>query len=705
MNLIESYNLAPTDVTREFYFNVGGVNGFMRWGIYIFMLLSFAYLAFNIINKVKIWKMGQGKFNSGQFMTRIKTVIKNIFFQSKILKEGYAGIMHASLFFGFLGLFIVTMIIVVQEDITGLFFDYHFIHGNFYLIWSLFGDLFGIIVFIGFSMAVYRRYILRPSRLDTKKTDTFAIVFILFLVTTGFTNEALRIAITGFPVFEIWSPVGYILAKPLSLMSIPVLEVLHKLNWWVHMIGSFVFIGLIASDKLGHIVLSSLNIYFMNIENENPDTKYIVPLIHPDDFGEKESFGVANVEELTKKQLMDADACTRCGRCQDVCPAYLTEKPLSPKKVINDIKDNMYERAPALMGAKDPSTIETTPLIEGSVKADEFWSCTNCAACMEACPVEIEHIPPMIEMRRYNVLMEAKIHSELNTSFTNLERNFNPYGFGFATRGDWLPEDMGIKTISEDGDVDYCYFVGCAASFDKRNQDVAITFLNIMKKTGHKVGILGAEEACCGDPAMRGGNEYLFHAMVTQNLETFKNYGIKKFVTACPHCYNMLKKEYKKFSLIGKDSEDKPLEHNFEVFHHTEIISDLLRNGKIKLSTPLTEKITYHDSCFLGRYNDIYERPRDIIKSIPGTELVEMSRTHEKSFCCGAGGARMFIEENLGTRINQFRTKDAHSTGAAKICTACPFCMTMLSDGATELDLTNLKTYDLAELVYNSMEK
>ncbi len=705
MKIVDSYNLAPTDITREFYFNVGGVGGFMRWGIYIFMFIAVGYLLFTLTRRIKVWKLGKGKINTDRPFKRLIAVIKYVFFQKKILREGYAGIMHASIFFGFLGLFVVTMIIVVQEDLTALFFHYHFIHGSFYLIWSLAGDLFGLIVIIGLLLAIKRRYLTKPTRLDTKPTDTFALFIVVIIVITGFLNEAMRIAITGFPAFEVWSPVGWVVAKLFVSANVPVLEKVHYANWWFHMIAAFSFVGLIATEKLGHIVISTMNIFTMNLDNENPETRYTLPLIKPEEFETEESWGVLNMEELRRNDLLDSEACTRCGRCQDQCPAYLTEKPLSPKKMINDIRDNMNERAPLLLKAGSPGSVESTPLTNGAVTRDEYWSCTNCAACMEACPVNIEHVPKMTDMRRYTVLMEAGQTGELQQAFVNMENQFNPYGFGFAARGDWLPEDLGVKMISDDREVDYCYFVGCAASFDKRNQKVAEAFLRIMKKAGLKVGILGPEEVCCGDAAMRAGNEYLFHMLVTQNLETFKNYGIKKIVTTCPHGYNVLKKEYKEFAGVGLDSEGKALEYNFEVFHHSDIIFDLIKNGKIKLNESLENRITYHDSCFLGRYNDKYDKPREIIKSIPGTQMVEMSRNQERSFCCGAGGARMFIEEHLGTRINQFRTKDAQSSGAEKICTACPFCMTMLTDGATELDISNLETFDLAELVYNSMEK
>jgi len=712
MSIADSFGMASTDVTREFYFNVGGPHGFMRWGIYIFMFIAVFYLLYTVIKKVKIWRQGKSELRTDFPEKRIIAVIKYAFLQAKVLKEKYAGILHGSIFFGFVVLFIVTMIIVVQEDFTGLFFNYHFIHGDFYIIWSLFGDVFGIVVLAGLIMAIYRRYYIKPTRLDTKATDTFALVLITFIVLTGFFNESMRIALTGFPVFEkVASPFGYVLAYPFSVFSDSALRTAHYVNWWLHMLAAFTFIGLIASDKLGHIIVSFLNIYYGNLDNESSKTKYAMPVIDPAEFETAESFGVSKVEEFTWKQLMDGDACTRCGRCQDNCPAYLTEKPLSPKKMINDVKDNMDERIPQLMLAEDKESLETKALIgdgtegSGSVQPDEFWSCTNCGACMEACPVNIEHVPKMIDMRRYKVLMEGDMAPELQTTFMNMETNYNPYGFAFGERGAWIPEELNVKTIAEDPEVDYVYFVGCAASYDKRNQKVGLALIKILQKAGLKVGVLGAEEACCGDAAMRGGNEYLFHSLATQNIETFKSYGIKKIITTCPHGYNMLKKEYPKFAKVGMGSDGNPLEVNFEIYHHTEVIADLIKSGKIKLKEALAEKITYHDSCFLGRYNEIYSQPRDVIKAIPGTEYVEMSRNHATSFCCGAGGARMFIEEHIGTRVNQFRTKDAQATGATKICTACPFCLTMLSDGADELGIENLKTFDIAEYVVNSMEK
>ncbi len=714
MDFAGMFDLPVSAITRESFFNIGGPHGFWRWGIYIFMILAGAYLIYSLINRVLVWSNGKKELRFDFPEKRIWTLIKYVILQAKVLRESYAGIMHASLFFGVVGLFIVTMFIMIQDDFTELFFHYRFLEGNFYLLWSLMGDLCGLVVLAGLGMAIYRRYIAKPNRLDTKPTDNFALILLTVIIVTGFLCESMRIAITGMPSFEVFSPVGYAIAFPLSIFGTGALEGMHYISWWVHVLCSFTAIALLASDKIGHILISALNVYFSNLENEDPKTKYAMNIIPPEEFETAETFGASKIEDFTWKQLMDSDACVRCGRCQDNCPAYLTEKPLSPKKIINDIKDNMDERVQKLRDARaaledpttlDKSTVESKALIGESVEAEDIWSCTNCSACLEACPIQIEHTNKINDMRRYLVLMEGNMSSELQTTFTNMENNSNPYGFAFAARGDWVPEDITLKTLSEDQNVDFLYFVGCAASYDDRNKKVAAALVKILQKAGYKVGILGAEEACCGDSAMRAGNEYLFHALAAQNLETFKTYGVKKIITSCPHGYNVLKKEYPKFAKVGVDSNGDPLEINYEIYHHTEIIKDIIAKGQIKLKDSLNAKITYHDSCFLGRYNEIYSEPRDIIKAIPGTDFVEMSRNHRTSFCCGAGGGRMWIEEDLGTRINQFRTKDAQGTGASQVGTACPFCLTMISDGVTELDIQNIETSDLAELVYNAMEK
>ncbi|HNV47508.1 MAG TPA: 4Fe-4S dicluster domain-containing protein, partial [Spirochaetota bacterium] len=464
MDLTTLYNLPAETITRLSFFNVGGPHGFMRWAIYLLMFIAFGYIIYTIYQRVKVWRVGKPELRTDFPEKRIMAVIKYVFLQGKIVREAYAGIMHAALFFGFVGLFIVTLLIMIQDDFTELFFHIKFLKGTPYLLWSLAGDLFGVVVIVGLVMAFYRRYKVKPSRLDTKPIDTFALVLIALIIFTGFMTEALRIAISAFPAFEVWSPVGYAMAYLFAWMSVPALETVHYLTWWVHVLGAFVFIGLVGSDKLGHILISSLNVYFQNLDNESAKTKFAMPVINPTEFETAESFGVGAVENFTWKQLMDGDACTRCGRCQDNCPAYLTEKPLSPKKIQNDVKAAMDYRVPMLMAAEDPAAVEDEKMLIGDfVTEDEIWACTNCAACMENCPVQLEHVPKINDMRRYKILMEGAMAGELQSSLTNMESNSNPYGFAFAARGDWVAaQGLDIKTIAEDPNVDFVYYVGCA---------------------------------------------------------------------------------------------------------------------------------------------------------------------------------------------------------------------------------------------------
>jgi len=702
MNATALLSTAPGEVTREIYFNAGN----SKIVVYILLALSLSFFFITLARRIRLWRKGKGEMRTDRLIHRILMLFKYVIFQKKVMKEKGPGLIHSLIFFGFLGLFLVTATITIQEDVTWLFFDHRFLKGTPYLIWSLCGDIFGVALFLGLVFAIIRRYINRPERLDTRGVDTFTLALLVVIVLTGFAAEAVRIVMTNFPAFEIYSPVGFFLAKSLPLMSDTALEWIHYGNWLLHVVSSFLFIALLATGKVGHVIVSTLNIFFMNLENESAERKFALPLIDPKEFETAESFGVSRAEEFTWKHLMDSDACTRCGRCQDNCPAWLTEKPLSPKKLINDVKSNMDATIPILLKGKNTEPLSTSSLIGDSIKEDEFWSCTNCGACMETCPVMIEHVPKMIDLRRYKVLMEGDMAPELQTTFMNLEGNFNPYGFAFAERGDWLAceESVDVKVMAENADVEYLYFVGSAASYDKRNQKVAIAFVQIMKKAGISIGILGPEEADSGDAALRGGNEYLFQALAAQNLETFMTYGVTKIICTCPHDYNVLKKEYRKFASHGVASDGSPLEYNFEVLHHTEILASLIRGKRITLTGEIKKTVTYHDSCFLGRYNEIYEAPRYILKSIPGIQLVEMSRHHEESFCCGAGGGRMFIEEHLGNRINHFRTRNAEATGASHIVTACPFCMTMLTDGPAELGIDTLKTADIAEIVLQVME-
>ena len=473
----------------------------------------------------------------------------------------------------------------------------------------------------------------------------------------------------------------------------------HKVNWWIHALLSLGFIAYIPFSRLIHIITTSANHFLASL-------KPVGNLEPIRDFETAESFGVGRIEEFTKKQIFDSDACTRCGRCQDGCPAYLSGKPLSPKKVIQDLKTHWLERASATVAArksaKPPEEAgaeaaqEAPPagkaMVGEVIDLHELWACTNCMYCQEHCPASIEHVPKIVGMRQYKVLTEADFAPELQLTFRNMENNSNPWGVGSHLRADWAKE-LGVKTLAEDPNVEYLFYVGCAGSFDDRGKKVSAAFAKILQAAGVSFGILGTEEGCCGDSALRGGNEYLYQTLAQANIAVMKGYNVRKIVTTCPHGYNALKKDYPHFGGA------------FAVYHHTEIIADLIGQGKIAFKKPLAGGLTtYHDSCFLGRYNGIYDQPRRILAAVPGLRLTVMERSAAGSFCCGAGGARMWMEEDVGERINNMRTDQAIATGAGRVAVGCPFCLTMLSDGIKDRKKEETTAcLDIAEIVWQSM--
>jgi Fe-S oxidoreductase len=434
---------------------------------------------------------------------------------------------------------------------------------------------------------------------------------------------------------------------------------------------------------LQHFFLSPINVYFRNLKLKG----VLLPIPN---FEEAETFGVREISEFTWKQLLDLEACTNCGRCQDVCPAHLSQKPLSPRRMTQNLKEHLWREGPKFLATpieqRQPETI-----METTVGEDELWACTACMACEEACPVYIEQISRNIDLRRYLVLVETKYSSEVRLALKNLEKSNNPWGLSRGARSEWT-KGLGVKTFSEATDPEILFWVGCCGSFDARNQRVATSMVKILQACEVRFGILGNEEGCCGDPARRIGNEYLFQTTAEANIGIMKGYGVKKILTLCPHCFHTLKNEYPQFG------------GEFQVIHHTQFLKELISSGKLKLTKPINKVITYHDSCYLGRGNRIFDAPRKIIHSIPGLKLIEMKQHHNRSFCCGAGGGRMWMEEHIGTRINQMRTDHAIDVKAELIGTACPYCLTMLGDGIKEKEKAEtMAAYDLSELVEQSM--
>ena len=468
-------------------------------------------------------------------------------------------------------------------------------------------------------------------------------------------------------------------------------ETLHKVFWWAHNLVILIFLIYIPHSKHLHLLGSIPNIFFRSFRPKVELSKLDL------EDESRETFGITKIEEFTWKQLLDLYACTECGRCQVNCPAYLTKKPLSPWHLIHDLKEHLKKKAPLLLkknskeeNQENEPKILTKKLVGEVITDDVIWSCTTCMGCQNACPVFIEHIHKIIDMRRTLVLDDSSMSQEVQRCFTNMENNSNPWGIGFSARADWA-KDLEVKIMGEDSSVDYLLWVGCAGSFDDRNKKVATALVKILKAANISFAILGTEEKCCGETARRMGNEYLAQMLIQENVEILKGYNVKKIIALCPHCMNSFKKDYPQFG------------GNYEVIHHSVFIQELLKSGKIKLQIPLNSTMTYHDSCYLGRHNDIYNPPREILKSVEGIKLIEMDRWGEKSFCCGAGGGRMWMEEHLGTRINETRTEDALKTGAEKICTACPYCLTMFEDGL-KAKQKELKVMDVAEVIEQSLE-
>ncbi|MDX2481099.1 MAG: heterodisulfide reductase-related iron-sulfur binding cluster [Desulfuromusa sp.] len=654
------------EYTREIYWNVGhGATTLVP--MYLLSLAAVAILVTVFLQRIKVYKQGQTLDRTDQLPLRVTAMIKNVLLQNKVLNVRGPGVAHALFFWGFFVLFLGTCLIVLQADFTDLFFGVKFLKGSFYLFFSLILDIAGLIAIVMLLGLLVRRYIVRPAGLDNKIDDIVMHGLLLAILISGFVIEGARMAVTemGTPLAA-WSPVGLWVAKALSSMGEPAVRGLHSNLWWLHLLMVILFIAIIPFTKLRHIFTTSANYLFTDL-----GPKGLLPTIDMED-EDAESFGAAKITDMTWKDIFDADACTSCKRCQDRCPAWATDKPLSPMKLVQQLGEIAFTGPTVSL----PETIEK----------DVLWACTTCRACQEICPANIEHVNKIIEMRRNLVLMEGEFPGEeVMTAMENTEVNGNPFGLAFASRGDWA-EGLPVATLGQSSDVDVLYFVGCYASFDKRNQAIAKAFILLCNAAGVKVGILGKEEKCCGEPMRKMGNEYLYQMLASEMIEQIKGYGVTQIVTTCPHCFNTLNKDYRDLGL------------DVEVSHYTDYLAELLEQGRLKL-TPQPFDCTYHDSCYLGRYNDIYQAPRSLLAAA-GANLTEMEKHGAESFCCSAGGGRILADENIGTRISEKRAQMAAETGAPTLISNCPFCLTMFEDGikGAELD-EKLQPKDLAEIL------
>ncbi len=655
------------EFTREIYWNVG--HGFLTLGpMYLLALTAIGVLVYGFLQRIKVYKAGLPLDRTDQPAVRAVDAIKTALLQTNVFRVIFPGIFHSIFFWGFFLLLIGTTLIVIQADFTDLFFDYIFLKGNFYKIFSITLDFAGLAAIIMLGALLVRRYVFRPEGLETKKDDAYMHSLMFVILITGFIIEGSRMAVTemGAPV-SAWSPIGLLVAKSMSSMEESSLLLLHKFTWWFHFLLVMTFIASIPFTKFRHIFTTSINHFFAD---RGPTGKLSTLDLEDED---AESFGAVNLADYTWKDIFDADACTICKRCQDRCPAWTTDKPLSPMKIVNQIGDVAFSEE------QGQGLIDT-------FGRDAIWACTTCRACEDICPASIEHVRKIIDVRRSLVLMEGEFPGEeVMTAMENTEVNGNPLGLGYASRGDWC-EGLDVSVMAENSEVDVLYFVGCYGSFDKRNIKVAQSFIALCNSAGVKVGVLGKEEKCCGEPMRKMGNEYLYQTLAMENIETIKGYNVSTIVTTCPHCFNTLAKDY------------QDLDFEVEVIPHAVFLERLIQEGKLQIQAADLQ-CTYHDSCYLGRHNDIYSAPRNVIGAAGG-QIVEMEKSRDQAFCCSAGGGRIMADENIGTRISEKRVKMAAETGASQLLSNCPFCLTMFEDGIKGAELEGqLEPKDIAEIL------
>lgn len=689
-----------TDASREIFFNIS-----TPWLMYFVFTLAVAIIIGAFVQRARIWRLGRPHSVNRSLGARLTQALTMGAGTSRVKNDRFAGIMHACIYSSFVMLTIVTGLLAVDDYVPLIFgsSDEHlFLQGPIYLGYSLVGDVFGVVGLVGVGMAVYRRYIAPPTKLtwDRRAAEDGIIVGLLgFVLFTGILVEGLRIGGGEIPAgnedWSKWSPAGYVIAKILGgPISESTLLDRHVWWWWFHVVAAFSLLTLMAVTKFRHIVFAPVNAFF-----KRPSTPlYLAPMGDIEALIESGAgLGAGKLQDFTWKQLFDADTCVRCGRCTDACPAYAAGQPLSPMALIQDIKTYMNHAGPLLISGKNPEEVLEKPLVGGYIKDETLWACRTCGACVQECPVLIEHVPSIVDMRRYLVMEQARVPATAQAALQNIEQRGHPWRGTQLTRTSWIEQlqQQGLDVPMFDGSQDYLYWVGCSGALVERNVPITQSVVKLLMESGTSFGVLGQAESCNGDPARRLGNEFLFATMAQANAEMMNEVGVKRVITSCPHCFNTFKNEYPDFGA------------NYEVSHHADFLQFLLAKGDLKPKTMNNATITFHDSCYIGRGNGIYDSPRQVLEAIPGATLVEMPRSREKGMCCGAGGGNMWQEEE-GTRVNHLRAAEAANTGASIVATACPFCIQMFDDGipAVQPDegKRTIKAYDIAELLEVSVK-
>ena len=671
--------------------------------VILLLLVGLGVFARTMYGRLRVLLAGRPETRWDLVQERVKSLLTVGVGQTKMFKEPASGVMHALTFWGFMILGARTTQLFVQG------FSPDWPLPLIEPVYAPLKDLTAFVVLVAIIGFLYRRLVVKPKRIAYSGEAVLILCFIGGLMVTEFLFEGLHFGgmmATGNPDQIAYAsehvshaPIGGLLASFFATSGIdPVLQQkLGEVNYWIHLGIVLTFLNLLPLSKHFHVITSLPNVFLSKLEPKGA-LPFVVDIEKK--LENEEPLGLSKTEDLTWKQVLDLYTCTECGRCEVNCPAWQSGKPLNPKMIILDLRDHVYadqnrilaKQVPtgelAISGAVTPAEAESAlPAMIAAVNPDAIWSCTTCRSCSEQCPVMIEHVDKIIDIRRHLVMTRNEYSKEVGTTLKNLESKSNPWGMASGKRFDWA-KDRGIPTLADTENPEYLFYVGCAGSFDDRAKEITLATAKILKAAGIRFAVMGKKEKCSGDTARRLGNEYLFQSMAQENIDTWKEAGVTKIVSNCPHCFNTIKNEYPQ--LGGK----------FEIVHHSELIPQLIADGRIKLSEGEAQKIVFHDSCYMGRHNDVYEEPRTALRAIPGVQLVEIERSQKTGMCCGAGGARMFMEEKIGQRVNNVRVGQLLESEPQVIASSCPFCMTMIQDGVAAADKKeSVKTKDIAELI------
>jgi Fe-S oxidoreductase len=639
--------------------------------MYALLAPTLAAAGFGVYRRVRPWLVGRPLQRWDQPGRRILHFLRHAVLQQRNFRDRVAGFVHAMIFWGFLALAAATTVVFIDHD-----FRIPIMRGAFYLYFqSLFVDLMGLAFLAGVAISAWRRWKTRPRRLVFHWEASLMLVLLFTLGLTGFLVEGWRIAATADP-WGAWSPVGYVvgrLSRP--LWSDETLRSMHRAAWWLHLGVAFGFLAWAPYTKMAHALFAPLNVY-------TADLGPIGASLKPVDFDAAESFGVNSLAQFTWKDLLDLDACTECGRCTASCPANVAGKTLSPRDLILDLQAVLRARTP------DAPLVNATP----ALSPEALWSCTTCAACVESCPVSIEQLPKIVDLRRHLVMEQAEFPQTMKDALDSIESRGHPFRGTQATRLDWA-DGLDLPEWKEGETYDLLFWVGCAGALVERNQRAVRATARLLKAAGVRFAVLGREETCTGDLARRIGNEFLFETAAKENVQRLMARGVAKIATACPHCFNTLRNEYPRYG--GR----------FEVRHHSEVLAELLRTDRLRPRKKLAASAAFHDPCYLGRHNGQYDAPREVVLAATGRSPVELPRSREKSFCCGGGGGMSFVEEPAGRRVSHRRADEALASGADALAVACPFCTTMLEDAVqARRGEKTMKVRDVAELLWEAMD-